>query len=363
MIQSWKSCKKKKKTQNQTLHTKMSIPALLFEQCVKYIARHIGWVDTLQGVPDIIGERLWKGCVENESFLHNDADTRCGLTLFVNAYGREFLESFKCKGPYLLTEYCECLIVMCVTVTHLDVSGCQLGNNNDFLRAVVNMKDLKVLNLSRNELSDGGFRLLLARHRMFQEGFQVLQSCDVSQNIVSLKTLNTFLQMPQLRSIRVSIASSLKKVPKFLQLWTANIKKSSFKILPLDQMITSSVTTKGLGAQIIHVWERNVDEQEADRLRKAQEKSKSFYVPILKQCNDHVFKPETDSEQFDTYTYTRDTLSHSVGSLGKPPELMNKGEIKRKRDVFQESNNVVSMASKKKKELDSDMDLLNLYRL
>ncbi|MPC38227.1 Leucine-rich repeat-containing protein 42 [Portunus trituberculatus] len=161
----------------------MSIPALLFEQCVKYITRHIGWVDTLQGVPDIIGERLWKGCVENDSFLHNDADTHRGLMLFVNAYGIEFMESFKCKDPYLLTEYCECLTVMCVTVTHLDISGCQLGNNNDFLRAIVNMKDLKVLNMSRNELSDGGFRLLLARHRMFQEGFQLLQYCDVSQNI------------------------------------------------------------------------------------------------------------------------------------------------------------------------------------
>ncbi|XP_063858434.1 uncharacterized protein LOC135099811 [Scylla paramamosain] len=343
-----------------------SIPALLFDQCVNYIARHISWVDTLQGIPDIIGERLWKGCVENESFLDNDADTCRGLKLFVDAYGRKFMESFKCKDPYLLNEYSECLTVMCVTVTHLDVSGCQLGNNNCFLRAIVNMKDLKVLNLSRNELSDSGFRILLARHRMFQEGFQALQSCDVSQNIVSLKTLNTFLQMPELRSICVSVASSLKtKVPKFLQQWTANIKKCRFRILPLDQMIPSSVITKGLGAQVISVWERNVVEWGAARLRKAEQKSKSFYAPILKQCNNHVFKPETDSEEFDTYAYTHDSLYNSAGSLGKPlAEQLNKGEsnTKRKWDAFQGSHSVVLTASKKKKELDSDMDLLNLYR-
>lgn len=327
-------------------------PESLFDICVKYIARNIAMVESLNGFPEIIGERLWTSCVESGHFLDDNDVTQYCIRLFVEAYGGEFMESFGCGSPQLINEYCESLTIMCVSVTHLDVSGCRLGNSNDLLRAIVNMKDLKVLNLSRNELSEDGFRLLLARYRMYKEGFQVLETCDVSENIVSLKTLNTFLKMSQLRNIRVSVASSLKmKVPKFVQDWTANIKKCKFRILPPDQVIASSIITKGLAAQIISVWEGKVAEWEAARLRKVEEKAQSFYACSAKQSKSQVFKPGTDGEKFDTYSYTRDSVD----------ELLMDGKkggsnSKRKSDVLQVCR------VKKKKEHDLNMDLLRIYR-
>ena len=346
-------------TQHNTVieHTAVHTPESLFNTCVKYVAGNMGLVESLDGIPEIIGEHLFKSCVESEMFLHNDSETHYCIRLFAEAYGSEFMESFKCTSPLFFNEYCESLTMMCVSVTHLDVSGCQLGNNNDFLRALVNMKDLKVLNISKNELSQDGFRLLLARYRMFQEGFQSLVCLDVSENIVDLKTLNTLLRMSKLKNIRVSIASSLKiKIPKFIQEWTASIKKYKFRIMSLGEVIPSSVVTKGLGAQIVNVWERKTDEWEAARLMKIDKRNKGFYAPLLKQSQNDVFKSKTNSDKFDTYSYVRDSELLA--------EEMNEGvsNVKRKFDLVQGSNGDMSTAIKKKKEYDLNLDLLEMYR-
>lgn len=355
-------------SQSKTEAKKQEIvtPASLFHTCIKYIGRNMSLVDSLNGIPENIGEELIKACVECGCLLANDEATQYCLKVFVEAYGGEFMQAFKCHDSLFMNEYCECLSVMCLRVTHLDVSGCRLGNANEFLRAVASMKDLKVLNLSRNELSEDGFRMLLARHRMFKEGFQALESCDVSENIVSLRTLQTFMGMPKMRNFRVSLVSSLKlKVPWFVQEWTARTEKYKFRINSQTQ-IASCVVTKGMGAQVVREWEKKTAEWESARLRKVEERSQSFYAGGLKRSQSLSFKPQTNAERFDTYSYVRHSLCESPSGLGEASaerRHQEAGDGKRKGDG-QSGHEILSSKKEKKKKVDYDfdMELLKMYQ-
>lgn len=343
-------------------------PESLFHTSIKYIVSNMSLVESLNGIPEIIGEQLLEACVECGHLLANDEATQYSIRLFAEAYRLDFLEAFKCPNSLFMNEYCECLTVMCLHVTELDVSGCQLGNANDFLRALVSMKDLRVLNLSRNELSEDGFRLLLARYRMFKEGFQVLESCDVSKNVVSLKTLQTFLGMPKLRNICVSIASSLKlKVTRFVQEWTAIMKEYKFRIDLQNQTVATCVVTKGMGTQVVKEWERKTIEWESARLRKVEEKSQSFFSAGRVQRSASLsFKPQTNAERFETYSYVRDSSCDGFNNPGEASAVrvnQVESDTKRKWDgQVDEELPSLSKGKKKKMEHDFDIELLRMYQ-
>lgn len=331
-------------------------PKSLFHVCLEYIARNMIYVESLNGVPEIIGEALIDACLNSGFLLANDEATQYSIRLFIEAYGKTFLERLKCSR-LCMNEYGECLTIMCLSVTHLDISNCQLGNNSDFLRAIVAMRGLKVLNLSQNELSNDGFRLLFARYRMFKEGFQALESCDVSKNIVSLKTFRTFLGMPKLRYICVSVAFSLR-IAKFLQEWGEITEKNKFKIHHEIPKVASCVETKGMGAKVVTEWEKKTEEWESVRLRKVAQRS-NFFNRSLTERITHSFKPVTSAERFDTYCYVRELSYDGPSTSEGLPERGQQEQGDSKRKFVAQTK--CKMFTKKKK-IDLNNELLKMYQ-
>lgn len=175
----------------------------------------------------------------------------------------------------LVREFSECLAVLCLPVTHLDLSGGCLStctSDDKILRSLCEMDNLRSLDISHNRLSDKEFRTILSRYRVFRIGFRVLESLDMSGNTVSLKTLKCVLRFPRLRTLRASIASSLiQRDSGFVKHWCECMSVWGFHedthacTHPLTQ-----IRTEGFGAVIVHEWERKVIELETKRKKKIE---------------------------------------------------------------------------------------------
>lgn len=280
-------------------------PEPLFKICLDYVGRNVDMIESLINFPEIVGEQILQNCVQCGYFSENTTTSVNIINLFVGAYGQQFMQSFQCMNLQLVNEYCECLEILCLPVTHLDFHGCRLGNNNDILRAVVDMENLKVLNLSCNDLSEDGFRQLLARFKMYKRGFQALESLDISENLVNIKTLKTLLSLPKLKNLRISLTSSLVMGnSQFVEEWQSCIKHQNFEIMPLDRKIANNIETKGWGTSIVDVWKKKVEELETARQAKLANRCQSFYALGLKKKLGAA-KPNVRYQKFDTYTYIK----------------------------------------------------------
>ena len=119
-------------TSNNVLHSCTSVPSL-FNLCLVYVSANVQNVDSLVGFPDTIGEKIF-ATVRSRRILQTFADHDCALVLrkFDEAYGILLLEELTVKNLPVLELHVESLSAFC-HVTKLDVTGCALGDNHDYL--------------------------------------------------------------------------------------------------------------------------------------------------------------------------------------------------------------------------------------
>lgn len=330
-------------------------------------------VDSLEHFPEIVGERIYLTCMQYGYFAENNTTTEHIIHLFVSAYGQKFMQCIQCHSHQLINEFCESLIILCLPLTHLDLHGCLLGNNNDILRVLVKIENLKVLNLSLNELSDDGFRTLLARHKMYKRGFQVLETLDVSENTVSIRTLRSLLRMPKLRNLRVSVASSLKfGNSQFTQEWTTTINYHNFDLELQDRKVAGDIETKGWGINLIRIWENKLAEWETARQAVVAKRSQSFYGHSLRKAKVVNSNRSSSNPKFDTYTYVRRGIGHlplvmdidcQSSGLKKGQSYIH-GEVsanKMRQNNGDRHLQEMGVAAKRQKMEDEDMELFRIY--
>lgn len=343
-------------------------PKMLFEICLDYVAGKILMVESLEGFPEVVSEQIFEKCLDFGFFSQNNEASEHAMSLFVSAYGNDFMSSFKCENRRIMSEYGECLAVLCLPVTHLDLRGCFLGNNSDFLKVFVQMDHLRVLNIAKNELSDEGFRLMTACHKMYKKGFEALESLDVSENKVGLKTLKSLSSFPRLKNIRMSIAHSLKNLqPKFTQEWTETLKRLGFKILPRDVEFAGHITTVGWGSKIITAWEKEIEELERVRQEKVFKKNQGFYSHSLKRAELAFTKPRTKTETYETYTYVKRQKENAVRLPGNYCD--SRGDKNYGYRLSSKKRSIENLKSLqlteepllKKQRVDVDVDILKMY--
>lgn len=73
--------------------TEVHSPDSLFNICLTYISKHLPCVESLEHFPQLMAEKLLSRSLS--SLSHNTESTLRVLQLFVNAYGIDFLTSFK----------------------------------------------------------------------------------------------------------------------------------------------------------------------------------------------------------------------------------------------------------------------------
>jgi len=105
----------------------------LFDLCLGYLSTNVRNIVSLVGFPDMIGEKIFTA-VRNQRILQTLADHDCALVLrmFGDAYCGSMLQELSVKSLAVLDQHIECFSAFC-HVTKLDVTGCMLGDNHDYL--------------------------------------------------------------------------------------------------------------------------------------------------------------------------------------------------------------------------------------
>jgi len=119
-------------TFNTFVHSCTSVSSL-FDLCLVYVSANVQNVDSLVGFPDTIGEKIF-ATVRNRRILQAFTDHDCALVLrkFDEAYGSLLLEELTVKNLPVLEQHIESLSAFC-HITKLDVTGCALGDNHEYL--------------------------------------------------------------------------------------------------------------------------------------------------------------------------------------------------------------------------------------
>jgi len=105
----------------------------LFDQCLVYVSTNVQNIDSLVGFPDMIGEKIFIS-VQNQRILQMFSDHDCALVfrMFDKAYGSLLLEELSVKSLAVLEQHIESFCAFS-RITKLDVTGCTLGDNHDYL--------------------------------------------------------------------------------------------------------------------------------------------------------------------------------------------------------------------------------------
>lgn len=119
-------------TVNTVLHSCTHVQSL-FDLCLVYVSANVQSVESLVGFPDTIGEKIFS-TVRNRRILQAFTDHDCALVLrkFDEAYGSLLLEELTVRNLPVLEQHVESLTAFC-HITKLDVTGCALGDNHDYL--------------------------------------------------------------------------------------------------------------------------------------------------------------------------------------------------------------------------------------
>ena len=64
------------------------VPESLFQKCIQLVAKNLDLVDSFQGFPSLIGEKIFRSAINDERF-HRDSDYE---SLSLNLFTEEFKE-------------------------------------------------------------------------------------------------------------------------------------------------------------------------------------------------------------------------------------------------------------------------------
>lgn len=108
------------------------IPSL-FDLCLNYVSTNVHNIDSLVGFPDMIAEKIFAAAV-NRRVLSTFTDDNCAsvIRVFDRAYRSSLLEELSVKSLAVLDQHMESFSAFS-HISKLDISGCTLGDNHDYL--------------------------------------------------------------------------------------------------------------------------------------------------------------------------------------------------------------------------------------
>ena len=184
----------------------------LRECCLRLVALNMTYVESWVGFPDTMTQEILSQALATDAFRtvpKND------LAPFMETLQEGHPDSVMptCQiwdDLLFINEYELLLGSMLRHTTELDLSNCHLGNDHDFLvRNVSEIRPLKKLNLSNNDLTDAGVRNIVERALLIQSWTQ-LTYLDLSRNDLSSSALARCHRIASLQNVLVSAPNSRK---------------------------------------------------------------------------------------------------------------------------------------------------------
>ena len=116
------------------------VPESLFQMCIQLVAKNLDLVDSFQGFPSLIGEKIFRCAINGERF-HSDSDYESlSLNLFTEEFKEEVLSELNVSRQYLGLNYYIENFLMFRDLTDLDVSYCGLGDDHEILTHISTLK-------------------------------------------------------------------------------------------------------------------------------------------------------------------------------------------------------------------------------
>ncbi|CDQ85416.1 unnamed protein product [Oncorhynchus mykiss] len=356
----------------------------LYDISLLFVAYNINHVDSLEGFPEQVGDRLFAAAEEKQIFSDPDAAPKA-LQLFSDAYGDIVLGSLCLRHSLVINTFHVPLLsekLEEIKTFHslkcLDLFGCRLGDSHDIFQHLTSdalSSSLVQLSLGGNSLSDQGLQRLTAPVRMMRRGLRHLHILDLSYNPITEKAVGYLTCLPKLQGLDVS-GTNIKVGPSFKQ----TVRNTMGLVLSeklLEAFDHSCCKTQGWAEQVVNQWELSATE--LPKLKKIQESRTSAirffgrekFVRGILSASPLVQDKEQDKtrERIHLYKPAASTHTHQTQCTGtksgqiKTSSLDSNKKRPRKHQVGDSGHHSppVKRASSSPALTAGDLDLLNSY--
>lgn len=177
----------------------------LFSMCLDFIAANIDAVESLDEFPSLIGEIIFKRCIELQKFKQVQ-----NLKLFVSAYPEHICETvdLSYRDLFNYTHFLSVITPCRIVELNLDNSDITSSGLNLFDLLKASSCALQVLSLRSNNLNDDYLRKITLPVRIGQVRFERLRRVDLVDNPrLSSACLVNFEKFTSLEEILVDFKS------------------------------------------------------------------------------------------------------------------------------------------------------------
>ncbi|XP_063410608.1 leucine-rich repeat-containing protein 42-like [Mytilus trossulus] len=329
-------------------------PESLLSQCIHYVADNLCEVDSFYGLPDLIAEQIFRKAESLDKFDLDDKNSFHALSVFTTVYEDLIISSLNLSNQYLGVNFCQDRLNLLTSLREIDLTGCKLGDEHDFLNDLGQLQRLEILCLSDNSLSDKGIQRLTCPYRVCGQGPAGLTKLDVSDNWeVTGKVFKYLNPFSKLTEIDVT-STQVKGNPELLKTW---------KFKPVkDDGTLKKIFNEGWASDVVQKWMKTaVYKATCVKVKKELTKTQHFYSKKRKRSTEDKLIV-TESKDIRTVSGYRLHLTRQEISSVEVPDDSKQTDCS---DVHKHSKNKLKQQKQLNNNSDdidhSDTDLLSMY--
>jgi len=260
----------------QNFNKQENNPLSLFDYCLTFVAVNIKNVESLDGFPEPVGEQLFRKVISVGGMEFSDVSCFPALQLFIDAYDDVVLSELNFSGlkftSSLIAHYClKTVSTLSSSLRSLDLSDCDIESQDPVLGHIASMKQLKVLNLQRNKLTDESIHTLTTPNRVLQRGLTHLEVFILAGN--RQVTERSLGQLCLLRSLQVVDVSATA-----ISVRTAAAVGRRYSMTVRCEGYSSCVESRGWAAEVVSGWRSTFQRALLNKLSRQQaSKARQFY--------------------------------------------------------------------------------------
>ena len=175
-------------------------------RCIKYIVEKFDIVDSLVGLPEIIGKELFAYYVKQQPCICSNEPSpewQRDMTVFASAFKQNILQAINLSGYWLFSSLQIEHLFPFLHLEELDISSCKVGNHHEILLHVGKLEFLKKLSLKDNNLTGDGIKNLTLCRRRAGKGLSKLKYLKLDLNKIETIGFNYLRCLPLLKVLTV----------------------------------------------------------------------------------------------------------------------------------------------------------------